>query len=87
MWAKGELKTGGEVGLSVYGEKADIKPLLGEGNRGDLTAIIAHTKRGTDSIRQVRTRLMQDPLFAYLYDVETGDQVEDDIFPLIDPSP
>lgn len=28
------------MGESVYGEKADIKPLLGEGNKGDRTAIM-----------------------------------------------
>ena len=37
----GELKGRGELGLSVYGEKADIRPLFGEGIMGDFNAIIA----------------------------------------------
>ena len=37
----GELKGRGELGLSVYGEKADIRPLFGEGIMGDFKAIIA----------------------------------------------
>ena len=37
----GEVKGLGELGLSVYGEKADIKPLLGEGIIGDFKAIVA----------------------------------------------
>ena len=37
----GELKGLGELGLSVYGEKADIKPVLGEGIIGDFNAMVA----------------------------------------------
>jgi hypothetical protein len=37
----GDLKGGGDVGESVYGEKADMRPVFGEGIRGDFKAIIA----------------------------------------------
>ena len=30
----------GELGESVYGEKADVRPLFGDGSKGDLSAII-----------------------------------------------
>ena len=36
----GDLKGRGELGESVYGEKADIMLLLGDGNNGDFNAII-----------------------------------------------
>ena len=35
-----DLYGAGDVGESVYGEKADIRPLLGEGIKGDRTAIM-----------------------------------------------
>lgn len=36
----GDLNGLGELGESVYGEKADIRLLFGEGSIGDFNAII-----------------------------------------------
>lgn len=36
----GDLNVLGELGESVYGEKADMRLLFGEGNIGDCNAII-----------------------------------------------
>ena len=43
----GDLNGLGEVGESVYGEKADIRLLFGDGNNGDFNAIIMLNQRGS----------------------------------------
>lgn len=43
----GDLNERGEVGESVYGEKADIKLLFGDGTNGDFNAIIMMNPDGS----------------------------------------
>ena len=43
----GDLNGLGEVGESVYGEKADIRLLFGDGINGDFKAIIMMSQHGT----------------------------------------
>lgn len=43
----GDLNGLGEVGESVYGEKADIKLLFGDGISGDFNAIIMMNEDGS----------------------------------------
>ena len=43
----GDLNGLGEDGESVYGEKADIKLLFGDGSNGDFNAIIMLNQRGS----------------------------------------
>ncbi len=50
----GDLKGGGDVGESVYGEKADMRPVFGDGIRGDFKAIIVvRVARGTSMSQTV----------------------------------
>lgn len=43
----GDLNGLGEVGESVYGEKADIRLLFGDGINGDFNAIIMMNQHGS----------------------------------------
>lgn len=45
----------GDVGESVYGEKADMRPLLGEGIKGDCTAIMMMRNGGAEYIESCST--------------------------------